>query len=119
MIDHPTPRLLIAGEWLGAAGRETLDVLDPATGDVLARLPVASRADVDRAAEAAAAAFPAWRDRPVVERATILRRAAALLRERREAIAITLTREQGKPLAQSRSELAASADFFDFYAEEM
>jgi succinate-semialdehyde dehydrogenase/glutarate-semialdehyde dehydrogenase len=119
MTDHPAPRLLIAGEWLDAAGRETIPVMDPATGDVLTHLPVASRADVDRAAEAAAASFPAWRDRPVIERSAMLRRAAVLMRERSEAVAVTLTREQGKPLAQSRSELAASADVFDFYAEEM
>lgn len=111
-------RLFVAGEWIDGAGRETIAVRDPATGETLAALPVATAADIDRAVDAAASGFRAWRDTPVLERSAILRRAAALLRERLEDDARALTREQGKPLAQSRTELAVSADYFDWYAEE-
>lgn len=115
---YPPLRLLIAGEWVGADGRETIPVVDPSTGETLGLLPMATAADLDRAVDAAAAAFRPWRDTPVMERYAILRRAAALMRDRLEANARTLTREQGKPIAQSRTELAASADYFDWYAEE-
>lgn len=115
---YPALRLLIAGEWVGADERETIPVVDPSTCETLDLLPMATAADLDRAVEAAAAAFRPWRDTPVMERYAVLRRAAALMRERLEANARTLTREQGKPIAQSRTELAVSADYFDWYAEE-
>jgi succinate-semialdehyde dehydrogenase/glutarate-semialdehyde dehydrogenase len=118
MNEHPSPRLLIDGEWIETAHRETLELLDPATGDVLAQVPIATNADVDRAAEAAAEAFRRWRNTPVMERYAILRRAAALMRERIDATARLVTREQGKPLAQARAELSAAAEFFDWYSEE-
>jgi succinate-semialdehyde dehydrogenase / glutarate-semialdehyde dehydrogenase len=116
--EYPPLRLLIAGEWIGADGRQTLPVVDPATGETVGALPMATAADLDRAIDAAAAAFRPWRDTPVMERYAVLRRAAALMRERLEENARRLTREQGKPLVQSRTELAASADYFDWYAEE-
>lgn len=110
--------LFIAGEWVGADRRQTLPVIDPATGETLGALPMATAADLDRAVDAAAATFRPWRDTPVIERYAILRRAAALMRERLEENARALTREQGKPIAQSRTELATSADYFEWYAEE-
>ena len=115
---YPPLRLLVAGEWIAADARDAVPVLDPATSETLAMLPMATAADLDRAVDAAAAAFRGWRDTPVMERYAILRRAASLMRDRIEENARILTREQGKPLAQSRSELAASADCFDWYAEE-
>lgn len=119
MADEYLPlRLLVAGEWIGADARQTIPVIDPATGETLGTLPMATAADLDRAVDAAAATFRAWRDTPVMERYAILRRAAALMRERLEENARALTREQGKPVAQSRTELAVSADYFDWYAEE-
>ena len=115
---YPALQLFVAGEWIDAEARETLSVTDPATGEPLGRLPLASRADIDRAVDAAAAAFRPWRDTPPMERYAVLRRAATLIRDRIDAIAYSLTREQGKPIAQARSELSASADYFDWYAEE-
>lgn len=115
---YPALQLFVAGEWINAGSRETAIVFDPATGEALAQLPLATPADLDRAADAAASAFGAWRDTPVMERYAILRRAAGLIRERIGAIAHILTREQGKPIAQARVELSASADYFDWYAEE-
>ncbi|MGV3481686.1 MAG: NAD-dependent succinate-semialdehyde dehydrogenase [Sphingobium sp.] len=116
--DYPALHLFVAGEWIGADARETAPVLDPATGETLGALPMATSADLDRAADTAAQAFRSWRDTPVMERYAILRRAAELMRERIEENAYILTREQGKPIAQSRVELSASADYFDWYAEE-
>ncbi|MDB5707201.1 MAG: aldehyde dehydrogenase [Sphingomonas bacterium] len=116
--DYPALALFVAGEWIGPDARDTMPVLDPATGEEIARLPLATAADLDRAVDSAAAAFRPWRTTPVMERYAILRRAAALMRHRLEENAALLTREQGKPIAQSRGELNASADFFDWYAEE-
>jgi succinate-semialdehyde dehydrogenase/glutarate-semialdehyde dehydrogenase len=116
--DYPPLALFIAGEWIGAEARAGEPVVNPATGEVLGQLPHATTADLDRAVEAAAAGFRRWRATPVMERAAVLRRAAALIRERLEADARTLTLEQGKPLAQARVELASSADWFEWYAEE-
>lgn len=118
VMNYPDLRLFIDGEWQGATGRETLPVVDPATGLEFARLPVATEADLDRALEAAARAFPGWRDTPAVERGRVLRRAALLLRERAATIAEIMTREQGGILARSRTEVLRAADVLDWCAEE-
>jgi succinate-semialdehyde dehydrogenase/glutarate-semialdehyde dehydrogenase len=115
---YPSLALLIGGEWIDASARETLTVLNPATGEILARLPTATPADLDRAVAAAAETFDGWRRTSAFERSGVLRRAAALMREQLEANAVAMTLEQGKPLGQSRAELTASADWFDWYAEE-
>jgi len=110
--------LLIAGERIGAKQRATRPVINPATGAVLAELPVATDEDLQRALAAAAKAFAGWRAVSAYDRAIILRKAAALLRERTEAIARTMTLEQGKVLNESRLEIGAAADIFDWAAEE-
>jgi succinate-semialdehyde dehydrogenase/glutarate-semialdehyde dehydrogenase len=115
---YPALQLFIAGEWIGADARPGEPVINPATGETLAELPHATKADLDRAVAAAADAFKRWRATPVMERVAVLRRAAALIRERIETDAVTLTLEQGKPLAQAKVELASSADWFEWYAEE-
>ncbi len=117
-LAYPQPQLYIDGRWLDADGRRTEDVLDPATGQVLAQLPHATREDLDAALAAAQAAFAGWRAAAPLERSRILRAAATLVRERVEAIARAMTLEQGKPLREARGELLASADTFDWYAEE-
>ncbi|WP_225011216.1 NAD-dependent succinate-semialdehyde dehydrogenase [Novosphingobium percolationis] len=109
--------LLIDGQFI-AEGRATIAVENPATGTELARLPVATTEDLDRAVAAASRAFPAWRDTSAFERGQVLRRAAQIIRERADAIATTLTLEQGKPLAEARGEVLVSADIFDWAAEE-
>jgi succinate-semialdehyde dehydrogenase/glutarate-semialdehyde dehydrogenase len=110
--------LLIDGEWIGADARETQPVVNPATGETIGALPMATKADLDRALETSDKAFAAWRKVSAYDRGVILRRAAALLRDRSDAIAAQLTIEQGKPLAQSKIEIAQSADYMDWYAEE-
>ena len=109
--------LLIDGQFI-AEGRATIAVENPATGTELARLPVATTEDLDRALAAASRTFPAWRDTSAFERGQVLRRAAQIIRERADTIATTLTLEQGKPLAEARGEVLVSADIFDWAAEE-
>lgn len=117
-MHYPAPQLFIDGQWLDGAGRAFEDVLNPATGEVLARLPHASPQDLEAAVRGAKAAFAGWRATAPQERSRLLRAAADLLRERAEAIAQSMTLEQGKPLREARLELQAAADTFDWYAEE-
>jgi acyl-CoA reductase-like NAD-dependent aldehyde dehydrogenase len=86
-----------------------LDVLNPALGTVFARCPAAGPAELDRAVAAARRAFPAWRARSFAERAALVKRLSQLLRERQTELAELLTREQGKPLAQSVAEIDRGA----------
>lgn len=116
--DYPQPTLFIDGEWLTGDGRETVPLRDPATGEAIAHLPVATTADLDRALDAAQRTFPAWRATSAYDRAGILRRAAVLMRERAAHIGRISTIEQGKVLAESAAEAAASGDIFDWFAEE-
>ena len=116
---YPQPKLFIGGEWLGPEGRATRPVLNPATGEPLAELPLATPEDLDRALDAAERGFAAWRRAPAEQRAEVLRVAARLLRERSEGIALNATLEQGKILAEMRIETQAAAALFDFYAEEV
>jgi succinate-semialdehyde dehydrogenase / glutarate-semialdehyde dehydrogenase len=111
-------KLLIAGEWVSAQGRSSEPVINPATGEPMGELPHASRADLDRALEAAREAFPKWRAVPPNERSRILKRAADLMRERADHIARIATLEEGKPVAESRLEVLRSAEIFEWYGEE-
>ncbi len=117
-MSYPELHLLIDGERLGAAGRRTIPVINPATGETLGQLPLATPADLDRALEATKKAWPAWRALGPQVRGKILRKAADLLRERSEACARLATLEMGKTLPETRVELAVSAEIFDWYAEE-
>ncbi|WP_232631653.1 NAD-dependent succinate-semialdehyde dehydrogenase [Methylobacterium sp. Leaf118] len=110
--------LHIAGRWRAGGAGATLPILNPATGDELGRVAVATPDDLDEALAAAARGFVAWRSVSAFERGKVLRRAAALMRERAEAIARTMTREQGKPLAEARIETAFAADIIEWFAEE-
>ncbi len=111
-------KLFIGGEWVARGNRATQAVINPATGATLGELPLASRADLDRALEAAQRSFPMWRAKAPHERGRILRRAADLLRERTDRIARLATQEEGKTLAETRWEVGLSADIFEWYAEE-
>ncbi|ABM31956.1 NAD-dependent succinate-semialdehyde dehydrogenase [Paracidovorax citrulli] len=117
-MTYPSTRLFIAGEWQDAADGRTIAVHNPATGKEIGRVAHAGRADLDRALEAAQKGFEVWRDIPAVERARTMRRAAALMRERAEAIARILTQEQGKPLAEAKIEAMAAADIIEWFADE-
>ena len=110
--------LFIDGQWLAGDGRDTSPVMNPATGEVLGHVPHATSADMSAAVASAQKGFEIWRKTSAYERAKVLRKTAELLRERSEAIATKLTLEQGKPLFESRYELASSADYFEWFAEE-
>jgi len=118
LAPYPDTRLLIDGEWTDGSDRQTLDVADPATGQRIGAVAKASRADLDRALAAAQRGFLAWRAMSPFARAEPMHRAAALLRERGQAIAAVLTREQGKPLAEAEVEVRAAADIIDWFAQE-
>ena len=117
-MSYPSTRLFIAGQWQDAADGKTLAVYNPATGQEIGRVAHAGKADLDRALEAAQTGFDAWRNTTAVERARTMRRAAALMRERADAIAAILVQEQGKPLAEARAESLAAADIIEWFADE-
>lgn len=110
--------LLIAGTWERGEDQDTVDVINPATGDTIYVLSHASSEQLARAVAAADSAFRIWREMPAVDRAKILYKAAGLLRERTEPIAQSITREQGKVLREALGEVATAADVFEWYAEE-
>jgi succinate-semialdehyde dehydrogenase/glutarate-semialdehyde dehydrogenase len=110
--------LYIDGKWLNGEGRKSEEVINPATGKVLASLPHASPADLDAALEAAAKGFALWKGTSAYDRAKIMRKAADLVRERHDHIAKVMTQEQGKVYPESRAEVLGSADIIDWYAEE-
>lgn len=116
--DYPQPAMVIDGERVAGGGRRTVDIVNPATGDVLGELPLASPGDLDRALDVARRGFLLWRDTPAQQRAAVLSGAARLLRERADHLARIATLEQGKTLAEARGEVMMAAGLFDFYAGE-
>jgi succinate-semialdehyde dehydrogenase/glutarate-semialdehyde dehydrogenase len=110
--------LFLAGGWRPAIGGRTVEVRDPATGELVGRSSVAGPADVDAAVQAALAAQPDWAATHPDERAAVLHRAADLIEQRVDAIALLLTREQGKPVPDSRKEILFGAAVLRYYAEE-
>ena len=111
-------QLFINGQWQQPAEGRTLPVVNPATGKEIGRVAHAGRPDLDRALEAARKGFELWRDMVPAERSKILRKAAALMRERAADIAPLLTQEQGKPLVEAKGEAMAAADIIEWFAEE-
>ena len=110
--------LLVGGTWRDAEGGARLPVHDPATGGLLKEIASASVADGVAALDAASEAFPAWAATPARERAEILRRAFDLLQERREDVALLMTLEMGKPLAEARGEVTYGGEFLRWFSEE-
>src|SRR5688572_24204927 len=96
-----TLRNYVGGEWVASTASETREVINPATGEVLAKVPLGTAADVDAAVKAAEAAFTDWRRVPPVERARYLFRYKQILEERKGELAEVVTREHGKALPES------------------
>jgi succinate-semialdehyde dehydrogenase / glutarate-semialdehyde dehydrogenase len=117
-MTYPHTQLFIDGQWQDAADGRSLAVFNPASGQEIGRVAHAGKPDLDRALAAAQKGFETWRDTPAAERSKIMRRAAALMRERAGDIAGLLTQEQGKPLAEAKGEAVASADIIEWFAEE-
>lgn len=115
---YPDTRLFIDGQWADAADGRTLPVANPATGQTIGRVAHAGLADLERAVAAAQRGFEVWRHMVPIERARLLRKAAALLRERAPEIGRLVTLEQGKPLAESTGEASAAADILEWFADE-
>ena len=109
---------LIGGEWRPADSGAELEVRDPATADVLTTIPASAAPDIDAAVASARESFDAgiWADLAPSERAQVLWRLAALVRENLEDLSYTETRDAGKPIAESREDIAAVADIFDYFA---
>jgi len=108
----------VAGEWIAADNGVTLAVHNPADDTVVGLVPDLGAAEVTRAIAAANAALPAWRSRPPMERATLLKRWNALILAHKEPLAEILTAEQGKPLAEAGGEIVYGASFVEWFAEE-
>jgi succinate-semialdehyde dehydrogenase / glutarate-semialdehyde dehydrogenase len=111
-------QLFIDGAWKNAAAGDRFDVTNPATGAVLARIADGRSDDARLALDAAVASQQAWADTPPRERSEILRRAYELILEHTDELAMLITLEMGKPLADARSEIAYGAEFFRWFAEE-
>lgn len=119
MSEYPELYLMIAGERLSGEGRATHAVRNPATGETIGQLPLATPRDLDRALETAAAGFARWRKSTPHERAAVLNGAARLMRERIDDIARVAVLEQGKTLAEARIEVGMNIGLFEFYAGEV
>ena len=108
----------VNGEWIDAESRATIPVKNPATGTTLGSVPKMGSAETRRALEAANTAWPAWRARTAKERGAILRKWFELLMANQDDLAKLMTAEQGKPLAESKGEVAYGASFVEWFAEE-
>src|SRR5450432_475872 len=111
-------RALIGGQWVEADNGATHGVINPATRQVIGTVPIMGAAETRRAIAAAAAAQPAWAARTAKDRAVILRRWYELLMANQDDLATLMTAEQGKPLAESKGEIAYGASFIEWFAEE-
>ncbi|WP_200822071.1 NAD-dependent succinate-semialdehyde dehydrogenase [Caballeronia arvi] len=108
----------IDGQWYSADSDATFDVFDPATGGSLGSVPKMGAQETLRAIDAANAAWPAWRAKTAKERALLMRRWFELMLENTDDLALILTSEQGKPLAEAKGEIAYAASFIEWFAEE-
>ena len=109
---------LIGGEWVGADSAATIEVTNPATGEVIGVVPNCGAAETRRAIAAAQKAFESWRQTTAAERADKLRKLAAAIEKNKEELAVLLTTEQGKSLAEARGEVGISAAYVLWFAEE-
>ncbi|MDR3514494.1 MAG: NAD-dependent succinate-semialdehyde dehydrogenase [Azospirillaceae bacterium] len=114
----PDVLLQIDGSWTAGTTGKRLPILNPATGETLATVACAGPVELEQAAAAAVRGFATWRRVSAFDRYKLMRKAAQILRDRAEDVARTMTREQGKPLAEARTETLAAADIIDWFAEE-
>jgi len=118
VVDAVPTELFINGRWRPAGGGKTFDVEDPSTGKALRAVADAAPEDGLAALDAAVAAQARWAQHPPRERGEILRRAYELMMQRQDDLALLMTLEMGKPLAESQAEIAYAAEFFRWFAEE-
>jgi acyl-CoA reductase-like NAD-dependent aldehyde dehydrogenase len=115
---YPTLHLYIDGEFISAEGRREQDIVNPANGQVVGKLPHATKEDLDRALAAAARAFESWKKSSPIDRGAVLRKVAQLARERAQDIGRAMTMDQGKPIAESVGEIMFCAEHAEWHAEE-
>jgi len=115
---YPDTQLFLNGEWRDSISKETLEIINPATEEVIGKVSHARKEDLDLALKAADNAFNQWKHVSAYDRSKILRKAADLVRSRADKIAMLMTLEQGKPLAEAKGETLGAADSIDWYAEE-
>ena len=108
----------INGKWADADSGKAVEVNNPATGEILGTVPSMGATETRRAIEAANAAWPAWRKKTAKERANILRKWFNLMMENQDDLAMLMTAEQGKPLAEAKGEIIYGASFVEWFAEE-
>lgn len=108
----------IDGDWVDASTGKTIEVRNPASGELLATVPDAGAVETQIAIAAAEAAFAGWRERPAEERSRILRRWFDLMLQHQDDLALLMTSEQGKPLNESKGEIAYAASYIEWFAEE-
>ena len=108
----------INGEWCAADNGATISVTNPASGATIGSIPRMGAAETRRAIEAANAAYPGWRSKTAAERSAVLRRWYELMLANIEDLAVLMTAEQGKPLAEARGEISYAASFIEWFAEE-
>ena len=106
------------GAWVDADEGATVDVTNPATGETIGTVPRLGADETRRAIEAANAAYPAWRGKTAKERAVVLRKWFELMLANQDDLAVLMTSEQGKPMAESRGEIVYAASFLEWFAEE-
>lgn len=115
---YTNTQLLINNQWRDAKGGKTINVIDPATEEVIGTVASAGLDDLEEAAQSIAKGFEVWSAMSAFERSKIMRKAANFMRDRVDHISWLMTREQGKPLAESRIETLSAADTVDWFAEE-
>ena len=116
--NYPDTQLFLDGEWRDALAKENLEIINPATEEVIGKVSHARKEDLDIALTAAEKAFNNWKNVSAYERSKILRRAADIVRSKADEIATLMTMEQGKPLIEAKMETMGAADSIDWYAEE-
>ncbi|CCV16602.1 NAD-dependent succinate-semialdehyde dehydrogenase [Mesorhizobium sp. STM 4661] len=116
--DFRREQILVGGQWTSADDGGTLDVIDPASGEIIGTVPNAGAAETRRAIDAAAAAFASFSQTTAAVRARMLRDLSTALLDHQDALAELLTREQGKPLAEAKGEIATGAAYIQWFAEE-
>jgi succinate-semialdehyde dehydrogenase/glutarate-semialdehyde dehydrogenase len=118
VLTNVNTQLYIGGEWREASGGATLEVEDPSTGETIATIADATPEDASAALDAACAAQAEWAAHPPRERGEILRRAYEAITAKADELALVMTLEMGKPLAESQAEIAYASEFFRWFAEE-
>jgi succinate-semialdehyde dehydrogenase/glutarate-semialdehyde dehydrogenase len=108
----------VAGEWIDADDKPTVDVTNPANGQTIGSVPMCGAAETERAIAAADKAQKAWRDVPAKEKAAVLRRLNDLMLANTDDLALIMTSEQGKPMAEAKGEIGYAASFIEWFADE-